>query len=225
MKLGTLLGHLPFASLIFSPTDLEYYNTVKIRTLLLQLVNASYLICSAYMLWKGIGVLCNTDSPVVVVLSESMYPGFHRGDILLLANWKKTERAGDICVFQLKKNEIPVVHRIIDKHYGIRGPEALRITTKGDNNSTDDMFLYTAAGRYYLVRDDIKNYVYASFPLVGLMTIWANAWPGLKYVIIGILFLDVLFSRDENATGANAAQKKKVEGDKEQDKDKDKKKD
>lgn len=40
------------------------------------------------MLWRGLMVATNSQSPVVVVLSGSMEPGFYRGDILFLYNRK-----------------------------------------------------------------------------------------------------------------------------------------
>ncbi|KAI5172026.1 signal peptidase I [Nematocida sp. LUAm3] len=179
----------------------------RIREGLLQLCTAIYVVASAYMLWKGIGVICNTCSPVVVVLSESMYPGFHRGDILLIANWKKEPKSGDICVFQFKKSEIPVVHRIIDKFYLSEKENSLRVMTKGDNNRVNDDFLYRQVGKSYLEKGDIINYVYATIPYFGMVTIWSNAWPGLKYFIIGMLFFYVLFLED---TGKKATTIKKT---------------
>lgn len=62
-------------------------------------------------------VFFNTKSPLVVVLSESMSPGFERGDILFIRNdLKTTVRKGDITVFELKGKEIPIVHRALKIH-------------------------------------------------------------------------------------------------------------
>ena len=38
------------------------------------------------MLWKGLSVLSDSPSPIVVVLSGSMEPAFQRGDLLFLWN-------------------------------------------------------------------------------------------------------------------------------------------
>ena len=52
-----------------------------------------------------------TESPVVVVLSGSMEPSMYRGDILFLH--KQTPIAnGDIVVYSVEGQGIPIVHRI-----------------------------------------------------------------------------------------------------------------
>ena len=57
------------------------------------------MIATALVLWKGLGILTNTESPIVVVLSGSMEPAFRRGDLLFL-NLPRKERlkVGDITV-------------------------------------------------------------------------------------------------------------------------------
>lgn len=68
------------------------------------------------MLWKALGVYTNTESPIVVVLSESMSPAFERGDILFLTMSKDPIVAGDIVVFNIKGRDIPIVHRALKVH-------------------------------------------------------------------------------------------------------------
>ena len=59
----------------------------------------------------------NTESSIVVVLSESMSPAFERGDILFLSMFKSDPVVvGDICVFKLKGRDIPIVHRVVKVH-------------------------------------------------------------------------------------------------------------
>ncbi len=53
---------------------------------------------------------------VVVVLSGSMEPGFHRGDILFLNMGKAPIRTGEVVVFNLEGREIAIVHRVIKVH-------------------------------------------------------------------------------------------------------------
>ncbi len=46
-----------------------------------------------------------------------MEPVFHRGDLLLLTNYRdELIRAGDIVVFRTEGREIPIVHRVIKVH-------------------------------------------------------------------------------------------------------------
>ena len=45
-----------------------------------------------------------SESPIVVVLSGSMEPAFHRGDLLFLTNYENEDiRVGEIVVFKAKK--------------------------------------------------------------------------------------------------------------------------
>ena len=87
------------------------------------------------MIWKGLGLVCNTESPIVVVLrsvspfylsfclvsycqlnlSGSMEPAFYRGDLLFLTN-PASERyhTGDITVYKIPVADIPIVHRVME---------------------------------------------------------------------------------------------------------------
>ncbi|OAG29724.1 signal peptidase, endoplasmic reticulum-type [Nematocida displodere] len=212
MKIGTLLTYVPLSDLLFSRSEIEQYNKMSWKCAILQVINAAYLLTSAYMIWKTAGVLCNTDSPIVVVLSESMYPGFDRGDILLLSNWKKTVFCGDICVFQVVEKEIPIVHRVIDRYHKGKNGSELRVMTKGDNNNSNDNFLYRKSGQMYLTTKNIQSLVFVSlFPYLGMLTIWANRWAWVKYAIMGFLFVSILFEQDETTTSKKAKAKTATE--------------
>jgi signal peptidase len=81
-----------------------------------QLLNLLMLVSTALMIWKGMAAVLNTESPIVVVLSESMEPAFKRGDLLLLSMWSGRIQTGDITVFKLTGRDIPIVHRVIQVH-------------------------------------------------------------------------------------------------------------
>ncbi|PKU63233.1 Putative ubiquitin-like-specific protease 1B [Dendrobium catenatum] len=61
------------------------------------------IVTSALIIWKGLMCVTGSESPVVVVLSGSMEPGFKRGDILFLHMSKEPIRAGEIVVFNIDK--------------------------------------------------------------------------------------------------------------------------
>ena len=72
------------------------------------------IVASAFMIWKTLMVVTNSESPVVVVLSGSMEPAYYRGDILFLTFYDNEPVVpGDVVVFNLKGQEIPIVHRVI----------------------------------------------------------------------------------------------------------------
>jgi signal peptidase len=74
------------------------------------------VVASALASWKGASVILNTESPIVVVLTESMTPAFVRGDLLFLHMMTDDIAIGDICVYKLKGQQIPIVHRVLEIH-------------------------------------------------------------------------------------------------------------
>ena len=72
---------------------------------------------------QSLMVVTGSESPVVVVLSGSMEPGFQRGDILFLYMGQSPLRSGEGVVFSIEGREIPIVHRIIKVHEKPDGTE------------------------------------------------------------------------------------------------------
>ncbi|CAK9102418.1 unnamed protein product [Durusdinium trenchii] len=147
------------------------------------------------MLWKGLMVVTKSESPVVVVLSGSMEPGLQRGDILWLHSDSNPPRfkPGDVVVFQIEGRDIPIVHRMLNVHEKEDGK--LAMLTKGDNNQVDDRGLY-AARQLFLSRKEIMGRAQAYLPYVGMVTIWLNDYPWLKYVLIGSMGFFVIIGRE-----------------------------
>lgn len=71
------------------------------------------MIGSAFLLWNVGKILFNTESPIVVVMTGSMEPAFQRGDLLLASHWKEELSVGDIVIFKVPNQSIPIVHRAI----------------------------------------------------------------------------------------------------------------
>ncbi|XP_050271897.1 uncharacterized protein LOC126715364 isoform X2 [Quercus robur] len=121
--------------------------SIQLRQTLSQAVNLGLILTSALIIWKGLICITGSESPVVVVLSESMEPGFQRGDILFLHMSKDPLRAGEIVVFNVDGHDIPIVHRVIKVHERQDTGEVY-ILTKGDNNPKDDRVLYAQGQRW-----------------------------------------------------------------------------
>lgn len=64
-------------------------------------------------MWKVLMLATGSESPVVVVLSGSMEPGFYKGDMLVLNMPSPAHPVGvgDIVVFNVEDKAIPIVHR------------------------------------------------------------------------------------------------------------------
>ncbi|KIJ29129.1 hypothetical protein M422DRAFT_188939 [Sphaerobolus stellatus SS14] len=176
------------------------------RYVLLQALNFANVIASGLMIWKGLGMITNTESPIVVVLSGSMEPAFYRGDLLFLTNPPSSAyKTGDITVYKIPGVDIPIVHRVIETHdlaheYVPSSNNTLLHTdrqlllTKGDNNYADDIQLYQ--GLDWLERRHVIGKVQGFLPYVGYVTIAMNDFPQLKYALLGGLGLMALIQRE-----------------------------
>ncbi|GJM87431.1 hypothetical protein PR202_ga03383 [Eleusine coracana subsp. coracana] len=141
------------------------------------------IVASALIIWKGLVVVTGTESPLVVVLSESMEPGFKRGDILFLHMKKDPIRTGEIVVFN------------VDVHERRSDAAEVDILTKGDNNDYDDRGLY-AHGQFWLEQHHVVGRAIGYLPYVGWLTILMTEKPVFKYLLIGVLGLLVMTSKD-----------------------------
>ncbi|ROW01102.1 hypothetical protein VSDG_02757 [Cytospora chrysosperma] len=164
------------------------------RQIAAQLLNFGLVLSTAFMMWKGLSVVSDSPSPIVVVLSGSMEPAFQRGDLLFLwnRNLLQDTDVGEIVVYNVRGKDIPIVHRIVRK-FG-KGEHA-KLLTKGDNNAADDTELY-AKGQDYLERQDIIGSVVGYIPFVGYVTIMLSEHPWMKTAMLGIMGLVVVLQRE-----------------------------
>ncbi|KAL2555140.1 Peptidase S24/S26A/S26B/S26C family protein [Forsythia ovata] len=138
--------------------------------------------------------ITGSESPVVVVLTGSMEPGFSRGDILFLHMSRDPIRIGEIVVYNVDGRDIPIVHRVIKVHER-RDTGEVDILTKGDINKDDDISLY-AHGQLWLQRHHIMGRAIGFLPYVGWATIIMTEKPFIKYILIGVLGLLFITSND-----------------------------
>lgn len=164
------------------------------RNFITQVLNLGCVVFSALMIWKGLMCYTNSESPVVVVLSGSMEPGFQRGDILFLnMNEDDPVVPGDVVVFKIEGRDIPIVHRCMNVHERPDGTYSM--LTKGDNNQVDDRGLY-AHRQPFIGRKEIMGRAQAFLPYVGMLTIWLNDYPWLKYILISSMGFFVIIGRE-----------------------------
>ncbi|TRY80078.1 hypothetical protein TCAL_09327 [Tigriopus californicus] len=164
------------------------------RQVLYQVLSFGMIVSSALMIWKGLMVGTGSESPIVVVLSGSMEPAFHRGDLLFLTNYEQEDiRVGEIVVFKVEGRDIPIVHRVLKVHEQDDG--SIKFLTKGDNNSVDDRGLY-APGQNWLAKKDVVGRARGFLPYVGIVTILMNEYPKFKYCVLACLGIYVLIHRE-----------------------------
>ena len=179
-------------SLFNSLTEIK---NMKFRQLITQFVVLGTVVSSALMLWKGLMVFTNSESPIVVVLTGSMEPSFYRGDILYI-DWDYTNPVpGDIVVYKIPNQEIPIVHRVITIQPKDDGD--FNCLTKGDNNPVNDRGLYES-GELFLHKEHVLGRIKMFCPYVGLVTILLNDHPTLKWAILVIMAIFVLTGKDPN---------------------------
>ncbi|XP_055802232.1 uncharacterized protein LOC129871357 isoform X2 [Solanum dulcamara] len=174
--------------------QIDSIKSIQFRQLVTQAISLGMIVTSALIIWKALMCVTGSESPVVVVLSGSMEPGFKRGDILFLHMSKDPIRAGEIVVFNVDGRDIPIVHRVIKVHER-KDTGEVNVLTKGDNNPSDDRVLY-AHGQRWLQRHHIMGRAVGFLPYVGWVTIIMTEKPIIKYILIGALGLLVITSKD-----------------------------
>jgi len=176
---------------------LQQLKRMPLRQVCEQVIAFGMIVATALIIWKSLMLITGSESPIVVVLSGSMEPGFSRGDLLFLYQSPRPFWIGDIPVFNTGEGgAIPIVHRLLEIHQrNVSVPLAPKMLTKGDANPGHDRPLYKP-GLDWIGRPHVMGRAWAYMPYVGMMTIWMNDYPLLKYALIGLLGLFVIVHRD-----------------------------
>ena len=115
----------------------------------------------AWVFYQGLAFATGTPMPIVSVVSDSMEPVLHRGDLLLVTTGNYS--VGDIVIYDRHEVSYTIVHRIIEE-------TELGFIIKGDNNPAPDPGL--------VKEGQIKGKVRFAIPLLG--------YPRLALQLIGI---------------------------------------
>lgn len=90
---------------------------------------------AAFVINTGLAFAFDTPKPVMAVVSGSMEPTFHKGDLIVSKGVPAENlEVGDVIVYRNPLRGIDVVHRIVDIEQ--RGGH-IYFFTKGDNNLTN----------------------------------------------------------------------------------------
>ena len=121
---------------------------VSRKKIIIAVVLISVAFFGSFLIYFILQISFNTESPIVVVVSGSMEPQIHKGDLLFvmgrepenIKNGTIIDKDGDIIVFNAQglwpyAPIEPIVHRVIEK-YQIGDTWYFR--TKGDANSMPD---------------------------------------------------------------------------------------
>jgi signal peptidase len=174
--------------------EIRTLRSMGVREAVSQLVQLGCVVTSALILWKILILVCFSESPIVVVLSRAMEPGYYRGDLLLLTSPNRPIAVGDICVYKLDGRDVPIVHRVHRVHEDAKGEKY--ILTKGDNNHGDDRNLYDP-GQDWIHEANIVGRSTAYVSYVGMLTILLAENFALKVAVLGVLGFFVLTSKED----------------------------
>ena len=124
-----------------------------------------------------------------------MEPAFYKGDILFLNNDPSPMEVGEIIVFKISGKDVPIVHRIVESNVLSNGTDVY--LTKGDNNPMNDRLGYLyAPEQTWLQRHEMLGRAVGALPFVGHVTILLNEYPSAKVLLVGLMGLLVLSSRE-----------------------------
>ncbi|SCV02340.1 LANO_0F16974g1_1 [Lachancea nothofagi CBS 11611] len=168
---------------------------MNLRLELTRFLNLCFALASAFMFWKGLSIVTDSHSPIVVVLSGSMEPAFQRGDILFLWNRNTLNKVGDVVVYEVDGKDIPIVHRVLREHVDENTGKQL-LLTKGDNNAGNDIPLYAKRKVYLHKEKDIVGTVKGYIPQLGYVTIWISENKYAKMGLMGLIGLSALLSNE-----------------------------
>ncbi len=131
---------------IKAPIRQEKQPSLK-RKIIVTVIVLGVAFSGAFLIYFIMQVVLNTNAPMVVVVSGSMEPNLHKGDLLFLRgvnpetikNGTIEGKEGDIIVFDASDLWFhapadPIVHRVIDKKYD----NGWLFLTKGDANPSPD---------------------------------------------------------------------------------------
>lgn len=121
----------------------------SIRALLHQALPLMLALTGPLMAWKCLCILASSPFPVICVISESMAPAFHRGDVLLLWNRTASVNVGDIPVIWFSGQPLPMVHRAIEVYYGDTSSDSGDHTRLVLNAAASSFFLWTQVRSYH----------------------------------------------------------------------------
>ena len=129
---------------------------IMAKSLIRELLEIIAVVAAAYIFYFGLGIALGTPTPMFSVVSESMEPTLHVGDMVIVA--KSEYKTRDIVVYM--RGSMPIIHRIIEEQ-----EEGYII--KGDNNPSPDPGIVR--------KNQIVGKTIAAAPVIGvprLMLFW-----------------------------------------------------
>jgi signal peptidase len=152
--------------------------------------------------YGGVEVLriaVHTESPLMVVSSESMVPTLNVGDIILVRGVDPTTvTVGTIIIFHSPYNyEMPIVHRVITVGHM---DDSIYFETKGDHNPVQDGWKVPA--------QNLMGVYVAKVPYVGLLSLELRGPIGVTLIILLVaLIIAIEYKESKSSQPKTTTQK------------------
>ena len=167
--------------------------SVSRKKIIIAVVMISVAFFGSFLVYFILQISFNTESPIVVVVSGSMEPQIHEGDLLFvmgkdpedIKNGTAEDKDGDIIVFFAYWHGAPVepiVHRVINKY---QDNGMWYFETKGDANGIPDQGVRS--------EDDIIGVVVGGIPFIGWVKIFLTD-SGLLIPLLVVISALLIFS-------------------------------
>jgi signal peptidase len=174
---------IPFPAAITLPNNSPVESTVKFfkknpaaRVILLILI----LFAATYGSVEVLRIIVHTESPLMVVSSESMVPTLNVGDIIFVRGANASSiTTGTIIIFHSPYDyQMPIVHRVLAIS---NDGNSLFFQTKGDNNPAPDGWRVPAK--------NLMGVYVVKLPYVGLISLELRGPLGVTLIIILITLI------------------------------------
>ena len=193
---------------------------VSRKKIIIAVVLISIAFFGSFLVYFILQISLNTETPIVVVVSGSMEPQIHEGDLLFvmgiepenIKNGTIEDKDGDIIVFNAQglghpAPIEPIVHRVIEK-YQINNTWYFK--TKGDANPIPDV--------YEIPEDHVIGVVVGGIPYIGWVKIFlteSGLLIPLLVVISALLIIsivrDIYKNDDDDQDEKNKNEKENTE--------------
>lgn len=153
------------------------------------------LFAATYGSVEVLRVALRTESPLMVVSSESMVPSLNVGDIIIVRGVDpRTVTVGTIIIFHSPSNpEMPIVHRVIAVD---NQGSTILFQTKGDHNPGPDGWRVPA--------ENLMGVYVGKIPYVGLLSLELRGPLGITLIIL-LVALIIAIEYRESKSGSKRA--------------------
>ena len=158
------------------------------KKIIVSLLLIFFAFFGSFLIYFILQLALNTDTPMVVVISDSMAPKINKGDLLFIQGKDPEDiELGDVIVFDADglwsgAPEEPIVHRVVDKK---KVDDDWEFRTKGDANSDKD--------EDWIPDKRIKGVVIGRIPYIGWVKIVLADY-GLFIPVLIILSVPLVIS-------------------------------